>query len=288
MNEVKPLKRCGRSPLRRAPMREFKNCYVADRDHSGLEVVQPMFHDLATLIKGLLVHAHDDGCVRVAVVVDVDWELLDADIVEGLDHLELILPQRKGGELEARARLRLLRGLDIAGEALVFEYRRDRLRWGCQFLAFRTQVFLLVGVVDVLEDVFNSPASSVEHERHAVSASLDSSSSCLMYTNAVLAPERLDQGVAQKERGADRDEDNQEGNERNAGQDSPCRSSQSLDQSWCGLPLLRRNRVLAVDNRIVVPRYIVELDVVHLDEWICLRNASSIVRHRPVVHYVRV
>jgi len=51
-----------------------------------------MFHDLAALIEGLLVHAHDDGCMRVAVVVDVDWELLDADIVEGLYHLELILP----------------------------------------------------------------------------------------------------------------------------------------------------------------------------------------------------
>ena len=109
-----------------------------------------------------------------------------------------------------------------------------------------------------------------------------------METNAVLAPERLDQGVAQKECGADGDEDNQKSNERNAGQNSPCRSSQSLNQSWRGLLLLRRNRILAVDDRILVPRNIVELDIVQLNEWICLGYASSVVSNRPVVHYVRV
>ena len=103
VDEAKPLNKmwsfavcaviqCGNSRIAMCP----------GHDRSGLEVVQPMLHDLAALVEGLLVHAHDDGRVRVAVVVDVDWELLDADVVEGLDHLELILPQRKGGELEAR------------------------------------------------------------------------------------------------------------------------------------------------------------------------------------------
>ena len=60
---------------------------------SKLEVIEPVLGDHVALLEALLVHASDDGRVRVAVLLDVHGVLVEADIVQVLNHLELVLSQ---------------------------------------------------------------------------------------------------------------------------------------------------------------------------------------------------
>jgi hypothetical protein len=62
-------------------------------EESKLEIVEPVLDHNPAFVERLLVHAHDDRCVRMAVVVDVHWVFLEAHVVQSLDHAELILCQ---------------------------------------------------------------------------------------------------------------------------------------------------------------------------------------------------
>lgn len=220
--------------------------------------------------------------------MDVDRVLLDAHIIKSFDHLELILPQSEGWEFERSTLLGLCRSFDVGDRVLTLEPGGGRLSGRCHLLAIRTQILLLVSIVNVLKHILSFLSSSVEHEWNAVTTCLDTSTTCLVQADALLAAERLYGGVAQEERSTDWDENDEEGEQRKAAEDCSCRSSQTLDQGWCRLLLLWRNRIATVNDDFLVPREVVDLDLIWLDKGVCLRNTGGVVSHSTVVHHVCV